>query len=181
VLVRIREEVQEVPRSLTSIEPVHAAISVGVGIEDAFATFVDRFGSWWPRSSSWSGEALQSMTLEPRPGGLLSEHGPHGFRLDWGRIVAWEPPHRLAFTWQVAPDRTPEPNPSRASEVELRFRAANGGTRVELEHRGFERHGAGAEAYRDGMASDDGWPRLLAAYAAAVQRRTEAPWEGLTT
>jgi uncharacterized protein YndB with AHSA1/START domain len=167
---------------MAAVDPVVHQLGVDVGVDDAFATFIDRFSAWWPRESSWSGDVLESMTLDPRPGGLLSEHGPHGFRLDWGRIIAWEPPHRLVFTWQLASDRTPEPNPARASEVEVRFVADGASrTRVELEHRAFDRHGDGAEAYRDGMASADGWPRILEAYAAAVRRRTEAPWEGLTT
>jgi uncharacterized protein YndB with AHSA1/START domain len=165
-----------------SIAPIRERVTVVGSPDDAFATFADGFATWWPRQASWSGDVLESIGIEPRVGGFLWERGPHGFRADFGRVQAWEPPHRLVFSWQVGPDRTPEPNPARASEVEVRFRAlGDGRTRVELEHRGFERHGEGGEAYRDGMAADAGWPSLLRAYASALQRRSEAPWEGLTT
>jgi hypothetical protein len=61
----------------------------------------------------------------------------------------------------------PQPDPARASEVDVRF-AADGAdrTRVEVEHAGFERHGDGAEAYAAGM--EQGWAHLLERYAAAV-------------
>ena len=72
-------------------------------------------------------------------------------------MTAWEPPRRLVFLWQIGPSREPVPDPARASEVEVRFEDG----RVALEHRGFERHGEDAEAYRDGMGSAQGWPWLL--------------------
>ena len=165
----------------TLVEPVRERITVAAPPDEAFAAFTEELNRWWPRAASWSGDVLEAVGIEPRVGGFLWERGPHGFRADFGRVQAWEPPHRLVFSWQVGPDRAPEPNPARASEVEVRFRAAGGKTRVELEHRGFERHGPGGAAYRDGMASADGWPGILEAYAAALQRRSEAPWEGLTT
>jgi len=164
------------------IEPIRERVTVSGSPDDAFAAFTDGFGRWWPRAVSWSGDVLESIGIEPRVGGFLWERGPHGFRADFGRVQAWEPPHRLVFSWQVGPGRAPEPNPTRASEVEVRFRSVGDGrTRVELEHRRFERHGTGAAAYRKGMASGAGWPAILSAYAAALQRRSEAPWEGLTT
>ncbi len=169
---------QDAPAAITPIRITHR---VAVRPEDAFSTFVDRLQAWWPPSATWSGDVLETVAIEPRLGGFCHERGPHGLRLDWGRVVAWEPPHRLAFSWQIAFDRTPEPNPARASQVELTFAPDGDGTRVTLTHDGFARHGADGQAYRDAMASDAGWPTILGRYRAAIARREEAPWEGLST
>jgi uncharacterized protein YndB with AHSA1/START domain len=165
-----------------SVEPIRISHRLPVPPEDAFATFTDRIAAWWPHDATWSGEALESIGIEPRIGGFCFERGPHGLRLDWGRVMAWEPPHRLAFSWQIGSDRTPAPNPAHASEVEVRFEPESAATtRVTLEHRGFERHAGDPAAYRDAMASASGWPLILERFRAAVVRRIEAPWEGLTT
>jgi uncharacterized protein YndB with AHSA1/START domain len=141
---------------------IRHAVSVPVPPERAFVAFVEELGAWWPREYTWSGDVLERIGMEPREGGLCTELGPHGFRCDWGRVLAYEPPHRLVFTWQIGPSREPVPDPARATEVEVRF----GDGRVELEHRGFDRPGAGGEDYRAGLASDQGWPYMLGRYAA---------------
>ena len=105
----------------------------------------------------------------PREGGFCFERGPHGFTCHWGRVLVWDPPARLVLAWQIAPDRAPEPNPAKASEVEVRFRAAgSASTRVDLEHRAFPRHGDAADTYRQALASPQGWPLILARYAASL-------------
>ena len=144
-------------------------MSVPVSADRAFETFTEGLATWWPREYTWSADVLETIVLEPRPGGRCYERAPHGFSCDWGRVMVCEPPARLAFLWQIAPDRTPQPNPARASEVEVRF-AEQGAwsTRVELEHRAFERHGDQGVSYREGMASEQGWPELLRRYAAAL-------------
>ena len=165
----------------TSVEPIRITQRLPVPAADAFATFTERMAAWWPPSATWSGESLESIGIEGRVGGFCYERGPHGLRLDWGRIVAWEPPHRLAFSWQIGGDRTPVPSPARASEVEVRFEPDGPGSRILLEHRGFERHDGDPVGYRDAMASPSGWPLILDRFRAVVARRVEAPWEGLTT
>ena len=88
----------------------------------------------------------------------------------WGTVLEWDPPERVAFSWQISPDRKPEPDTSRASEVDLRFlEDTPGETRVELTHDGFERHGAGAHEYRAGMDSPQGWTAILERYVRAVE------------
>jgi uncharacterized protein YndB with AHSA1/START domain len=151
------------------VAPIREAVTVNGSPERAFRLFTDGLGSWWPPEYSWSAAKLEQMQIEPRPGGRCFERGPHGFHCDWGRVKVCEPPARLVFAWQINADRTPQPDPEQASEVEVRFTSvAEGRTRVELEHRGFERHRAGAAAYRDGMASRRGWPLLLARFEKAV-------------
>ena len=147
------------------IEPIEVSVDVPVGPLRAFAGFAE-LDAWWPRAYTWSGEALERMTIDLRPGGLCSELGPHGFRCDWGRVLTLEPGVELTFSWQIAPTRAPEPDPDRASRVRVTFAAhEDGGTRVTLEHDLFARHGGGAAEYRAAMAAPAGWPLLLRHYA----------------
>jgi uncharacterized protein YndB with AHSA1/START domain len=135
--------------------------------ERAFDAFVRELHEWWPQEYTWAGDALETIAIEPHDGGRCFERGPHGFHCDWGRVVAWEPPRRFAFTWQISPRREPVPDPARASEVEVRVQPnGDSGARVELEHRGFERHGEGGEEYAAAMGSEMGWPYILGRYAA---------------
>jgi uncharacterized protein YndB with AHSA1/START domain len=111
---------------------------------------------------------LQDIALGAEVGELCTEYGPHGFRMDWGRMTILEPPRRLAFLWQIAPDRTPQPVPAKAGEVEVTFTPTGDDAEVRLVHRGFDRYGDGAAAYREGLASEQGWPFILQAYARHV-------------
>ena len=164
------------------VPPIRHEVSVDLSPADAFAAFSDGINAWWPREFTWSGQLLERIAIEPRVGGFCHEIGSGGMRLDWGRVSAWEPPHRLAFSWQVGPDRVPEINPSHASQVEVRFEPAAGDqTRVTVVHNGWERHGPGGAAYRDQFEAADAWPRMLQAYAAVAVRREDAPWAGLST
>ena len=113
-----------------------------------------------------------SPNLEPREGGHCYELGPHGFRCDWGRVVTCQPPARIAFTWQISAQRVPQPDPSQASLVEVRFEPdGDGATRVTLAHRHFSRHGEGAEGYEAAMSSPQGWPLLLERFAGRAMER----------
>lgn len=164
------------------VAPIRASVTVDAPPVDAFAGFTDGMSTWWPRAYTWSGELLESIGVEGHVGGFCYEIGANGMRLDWGRVSAWEPPGRLAFTWQIGPDRVPQPNPARASEVEVAFEAiADERTRVTVIHRGFERHGDAGGSYREQLAEAGAWETILEAYASAVARRGEAPWTGLTT
>jgi uncharacterized protein YndB with AHSA1/START domain len=142
-------------------------VEVPVPPARAFAVFAEQLGSWWPPEYSWSGEVLEEIGIEPREGGLCFERGPHGFRCDWGRVLAWEPPDRLDLAWQISPRREPVPDPSKASVVEVRFEATGGGTAVSLEHRAFERHGEEGASYEEMLGSPQGWPFLLERFAGA--------------
>jgi uncharacterized protein YndB with AHSA1/START domain len=136
--------------------------------ERAFALFTEGMTGWWPREYTWAQQTLAEIGIEPREGGHCYERGPHGFRCDWGRVVTCEPPARIAFTWQISPQRVPQPDPAKASLVEVRFDPdGENGTRVALSHRHFSRHGEGAEGYEAAMGSPQGWPLLLEKFAAA--------------
>ncbi len=145
------------------------AVTVPVSPERAFAAFVDDLAAWWPREYTWASDTLESIAIEDREGGRCFEAGPHGFTCDWGRVIAVERPFRLVFLWQINPDRTPQPDPAKASEVEVRFEPEDpSSTRVALEHRAFDRHGEGSEAYREGMGSPQGWAYCLERCAASL-------------
>jgi uncharacterized protein YndB with AHSA1/START domain len=110
------------------------------------------------------------MVFEPRVGGHIFDRGTDGSECRWATILAYEPPHRLVFSWNIGLDWKLESDPERASEVEVRF-TADGPERtlVELEHRNLDRHGDGWEAMRDAVGSPGGWPgglELLATHIA---------------
>lgn len=149
---------------------LRASVLVRQPAEVAFRVFTEDMSDWWVREFTWSGpQCLQSIGFEPRVGGMAYELGPHGFRLDWGRILSWDPPQRLIFTWHIAPDRIPQPDPAKASEVEVHFHPSRDGTRVDLEHRRFDRHGPDGEGYWRAMTT--GWGELLARYSEVAGRR----------
>jgi uncharacterized protein YndB with AHSA1/START domain len=151
------------------VEPLRANVSVDLPPEPAFALFTDGMTEWWPREFSWSQDRLEKMAIEPREGGFAYERGPNGFTVHWGRVITCDVPQRIVFTWQIAADRSPQPDPERASEVEVVFTGSEaGGTDVALEHRGWERHGEGAREYRDGFEAAGAWPRALESFAAAA-------------
>lgn len=157
------------------LEPVRREAVVSLDRRQVFTLFTTALGSWWPREFSWSGQALHAMVLEPFAGGRCYERGPAGFTCDFGCVLECDPPERILFSWQIDATRAPQPDPSKASEVEVRFVEEVKGTRVLVEHRAFERHGEAASAYRDGM--DQGWALILHRLetAAAPSKSIEGP------
>ncbi|HTQ15641.1 MAG TPA: SRPBCC domain-containing protein [Rhizomicrobium sp.] len=157
-----------------SEDGVRCSVTVAAPRARAFAAFRHDILAWWPRDETWSGDVIEDLYFEGRKGGLIWERGPGGFRLDMARVERWLQPERIHLRWHVGPGRVPEPDPAKASEVEIRFLPEEGGgTRVELEHRGFARHGEGADAYRARMGSDLGWPRILRCFAGHFEPRRE--------
>ncbi len=150
-----------------SSPPIEETVTVGVPPDRAFTLFTAGFGRWWPAEYTYSGpEGLQSIALGAAPRDFCFELGPDGFRVDWGRTIAVEPGRRFLFLWQIGPDRAPQPDPQKASQVEVTFHPdADNGAKVRVTHSGFERHGEGGDDYRRGMASDDGWRKILDAFA----------------
>jgi uncharacterized protein YndB with AHSA1/START domain len=155
-----------------AVSALRESVTVPLRQEDAFALFTAGLATGWPRAFSWSGEKLLlDIGIEAEPGGRLFEIGPHGLRWDWGRVLRWEPPLRLVFTWQIGPDRVPEPNPDRASEVEVMFTplGTGTGTSIEVEHRSWERHGEAAARYREQFLQ--AWPHALHQLAECARKQ----------
>jgi uncharacterized protein YndB with AHSA1/START domain len=131
---------------------------------DLFCTL----GVWWPLAYTFSGPRFQDATVERRQGGRWFERDVEGKQLDWGDVRACEAGKRLVLGFAIGADRKPIPLEN-ASEVELRFDPADGGTRLRVEHRDFARHGESGAALRAGMASPQGWPLILAELRRSVR------------
>ena len=147
------------------------SISVLVPLEPgaAFELFTDRFADWWPRDSHHISDADPvDVFLEPREGGRWYERGGDGRECEWGHVKAIERPERILLAWQLTPEWIFDPDPSKATEVEVTFIAEEGGTRVTLEHRGFEVHGQAGAAMRESVSSDGGWQQVLRLYRDAA-------------
>lgn len=146
---------------------VRKSITVDASAEDAFRVFTDDLDSWWLRSHHLGGSVpMRKAVIEPRQNGRCYTDQVDGTQCQWGTVLIWEPPHRLVLAWQVTSDWKEERDLARSSEVEVRFTSQpDGSTRVDLEHRHFERHGAGADAMRTAVDSPNGWSALLAAYS----------------
>jgi uncharacterized protein YndB with AHSA1/START domain len=154
---------------------VRSSIVVEAPIEPAFRVFTEDFGSFKPPEHNMLGVDIAETVFEPRVGGHLYDRGVDGSECRWARILAYEPPTRVVFSWDISPSWQIEADPDKTSEVEVRFTAeAAERTRVELEHRNLERHGDGWEGVRAGVGGDDGWPLYLQRYterlAAGEQR-----------
>jgi uncharacterized protein YndB with AHSA1/START domain len=129
---------------------VRTSIVVDAPVERAFDVFTQQMPSWWhPDHHILRGE-LAEMVFEPRVGGSIYDRGVDGSECRWARVLAYEPPTRVVFSWDIDLEWKIETDPDKTSEVEVRFRAEGPErTRVELEHRNLDRHGAGWERMRD--------------------------------
>jgi uncharacterized protein YndB with AHSA1/START domain len=145
---------------------IRKSVVVEAPLERAFSVFVEDFDRVKPREHNMLGAEIAETVFEPRVGGHIYDRGVDGSECRWARVLAYEPPDRVAFTWDISPQWQLESNPSRTSEVEVRFIAESPErTRVELEHRHLDRHGAGWEDMRAGVESEGGWPLYLNRYA----------------
>jgi uncharacterized protein YndB with AHSA1/START domain len=147
---------------------VRRSVTVNAAPGRAFEVFTAGFSSWWPLETHHIGKAdAAEAVIEPRTGGRWFERGVDGSECDWGFVTAWEPPHRLLLAWHLTPEYEFDADPAQATEVEVRFTPTDGGTLVELEHRGFEKYGD-PEKIRESVSQKGGWGDLLAMYAKAV-------------
>ena len=146
------------------IEPLHLSFEVACPVEHAFAVWTSAIDAWWPADHTVSGDGEAAIVLERRVGGRVYERTPGGVEHDWGEVTVWEPPTRLGYLWHLRRDRAD------ATEVEIRFVGTGAAaTRVEIEHRGWDRLGAGGQEWRDRNRA--GWGTLLPHYVAAAEAR----------
>jgi uncharacterized protein YndB with AHSA1/START domain len=155
----------------TSDTSVQTSIVVEAPVERAFSVFTDDIGSWWTPGHHILQAELAEMVFEPRVGGHVIDRGVDGSECRWARVLAYEPPTRLVFSWDIDLQWQLETDPARTSEVEVRFIAEGPSrTRVELEHRHLDRHGEGWEQMRAAVGAPDGWGQGLARLADRLSR-----------
>jgi hypothetical protein len=162
-------------------EPLRLSFEVACSPEQAFTVWTSRIGTWWPADHTVTGPGA-AVVMQGGVGGRIYERGTDGAEHEWGEVTAWQPPARLAYLWYLGRE------PADATEVEIRFLAEGpAATRIEIEHRGWERLGVTAGQWRDRNRA--GWQSLLPHFAAAINRRggpimatgtKDDPWE-LTT
>ena len=151
------------------IPPIQGKTTVEVDQQRGFEAFTASNNTWWPHQYHIGAAEVAEVVLEPRVGGRWYERGVDDSECDWGRVLAWEPPNRVLFTWQINGNWQFDPGPGHASEIEARFHADGPNqTTVEVEHRGFERLVGGESVYGAIEHGGGGWVALLAAYAASL-------------
>ena len=151
---------------------VRKQIVVEAPVEKAFAVFTERFGDFKPPEHNLLGAPIAETVFEPRVGGHIYDRATDGTECHWARVLVYEPPDRVVFSWDIGPAWQLETDLQNASEVEVRFVAESAGrTRVDLEHRNIDRHGPGWESVADGVGDDQGWPLYLARYANLFDER----------
>lgn len=157
----------------TASAAVRKQIVVQAPLDKAFAVFTERFGDIKPPDHNLLPVPIAETVFEPRVGGHIYDRGTDGSECRWARVLAFDPPHRVVFSWDIGPTWQLETEPENASEVEVRFIAETPDrTRVELEHRNIDRHGPGWPAVAEGVGHDQGWPLYLERYAALVTQHS---------
>lgn len=142
------------------IEVVRKTVTVNCAVEEAFRIFTADATSWWPVGTHSIHETVSEIVFEPDVGGAVYEIGTNGERGHWATVLEWEPPTRLLLAWNIL-NRDGE-----QTEVEVRFLPEGAGTRVELEHRGWERLAESAAQKRDNY--DSGWDFVLGRFVARI-------------
>ncbi len=144
-------------------DALRMTFEVACPAEHAFSMWTDRIGSWWPSDHTVSGSADAAVVLQGGVGGRIYERTPDGSEHEWGKVTVWDPPLRLAYLWHIGRDQ------SDATEVEIRFVPhGDAATRVEIEHRGWDRLGDDAETWRD--RNRIGWQTLLPYFLSAAEQ-----------
>jgi uncharacterized protein YndB with AHSA1/START domain len=150
---------------------VRRQIVVNAPLERAFDVFIRQFGDFKPREHNLLDAPVAETVFEPKVGGHIYDRGVDGTECRWARVLAYDPPDRVIFSWDISTQWRIETELDATSEVEVRFIAETSQrTRVELEHRHLDRHGTGWDSVRDSVAGEDGWPLYLERYAALFSK-----------
>jgi uncharacterized protein YndB with AHSA1/START domain len=127
--------------------------------------FSNRFDAIKPREHNLLAVPIAETVFEARLGGCIYDVGVDGSRCEWARVLVFEPPDRVVFSWDIAPTWQLETDLSKTSEVEVRFIAQSDDfTHVELEHRRLERHGTDWQEVADAVDGPAGWLLYLHRY-----------------
>jgi uncharacterized protein YndB with AHSA1/START domain len=149
---------------------VRHTLTVPIAPDRAFRLFTEEIGSWWPADTHTLSDGPFTEVFETREGGRWYELAEDGTESTVATMIVWEPPHRLVMAWQLTPEWKFEPDLERATQVEVSFQEEGAGTRVTLEHRGFEAYGEAGTGMREEVSGEQGWPVLMKRYAEAAAR-----------
>jgi uncharacterized protein YndB with AHSA1/START domain len=151
--------------TVETVAPIRRTLRVKAPLEKAFRVFTSRMGGWWPKSHTLLQAPQKDVVIEPFVGGRWYEIGEDGAECPWGRVLAWDPPHRILLAWQLTGEWVFDAD--FVTEFEATFRADGEHTVVEFEHRDLERYGEKAPKQREGM--DAGWAQILDGFRAATE------------
>lgn len=155
-------------RRTISPAPVRKSVTVKADIARAFEVFTAGMTRWWNPSNKIGPADFREAVIEPRVGGRWYEIDTDGSECDWGRVLAWDPPHRILIDWQISGEWAFDP--SLHTEFEVRFSAVEGGgTLVEVEHRNLERFGEAAGEISSTFKSEGGFAGMLKTYKKVVE------------
>jgi len=157
------------------IAPVRKSIVVQATTQKAFDVFTAGIDRWWPRDHGLGAGAVIESIIEPFVGGRWYSRHADGAEAIVGHVLVWEPARRFVCSWEISADWKSQPGSAFASEVEVRFVPEGPGTtRVELEHRNFERMPApGGEKLRNDV--DRGWPKIMELFGDEISRGGSSP------
>ncbi len=126
--------------------------------EVSFRVFCDEMAAWWP--GGFTGRDSK-LFLEPKVGGRFYERATDGSEYEIGRVTAYQPPSIVAFSWRA-------PSWDVITQVEVRFSAERGGTRVDLEHSGWEQSAKTVDARKN---YESGWDTVLGHYQRGAESK----------
>jgi hypothetical protein len=139
--------------STVIVDAIRKTVLVDFAPGEAFDLFTARIASWWPVARhSYGGDKVTDVVFEGRVGGRVYEVTDAGEQ-DWARVLAFDPPSGFRLEWLIGD--------ACGSEVEVTFAPEGPGSRVVLEHRGWE-----SAASRGSYA--DGWELVLATFVEAT-------------
>jgi uncharacterized protein YndB with AHSA1/START domain len=157
---------------------IRAMVAVPLPVAETFELFTREIDRWWRRGPKYRNRvgAGAVICIEPRLDGRVFEAltgaDGHEHAFEIGRVLAWEPPHRLVLSWRAANFA-----PGERTEVEVSFAASRSGTTVTLEHRGWTavradhpvRHGQASAAFLRGLGQ--WWGEQLSTLRELAARR----------
>jgi uncharacterized protein YndB with AHSA1/START domain len=152
------------------IAPVRKSVVVEATPDEAFEFFTAKIDRWWPRTHGIGATPLRESVIEPFVGGRWYTRHEGGEEVTVGHVRDWQPGRRFVFGWEIDGNWKPEARLQFSSEVEVNFIAQpDGRTRVDVEHRHFEKMESGAEKMRESV--DNGWPGILGLFAQALTNK----------
>jgi uncharacterized protein YndB with AHSA1/START domain len=148
---------------------IQTSIVVEAPIEQAFSVFTEDIGTWFPPEYNLLEVDIEKRVFETHVGGHVYDIGSDGSECHWARVLAYEPPNRVVFSWDLSPQWQVETDHDKTSEIEVTFTSESPArTRVDLEHRNLERHGEGWEGQHEQLGGEGGWPGVMRRYADRV-------------